>query len=71
LLDSKDAQIIFIGHSLGGLIIREALQYMKWIKNNLFAMITLNTPHMGCLGDKFLVNTGRLSLFIKSKELKY
>ena len=38
---------------------------MKWIKNNLFAMITLNSPHMGCLGDKFLVNTGNyiLTLF--------
>jgi hypothetical protein len=33
---------------------------MKWIKKNLFALITLNTPHLGCISPKFLVNTGKI-----------
>lgn len=54
----KSEEIIMIGHSLGGLIIRESVEYMPWIQDKLFALVTLNTPHLGCLGKRFLVNTG-------------
>lgn len=56
--DERSQEIIFVGHSLGGLVIREAVQYMQWAQKNLFALATLNTPHLGCLGNRFLVNTG-------------
>jgi Putative serine esterase (DUF676) len=52
--------ISFIGHSLGGLIIRAALpllreEFGKWFQ----AYMTLSTPHLGVgSGDSFLVGAG-------------
>ena len=41
----KLGQISMIGHSMGGLVIRDALQYLRRYKNRLHTLITLGTPH--------------------------
>lgn len=51
-------RISFIGHSLGGLIIRAALPHLRRFHSSLHAFITLGSPHLGCTGTKFLVSAG-------------
>lgn len=41
------ARITFIGHSLGGLIIRAALPYLEKFKDKMHGFLTLCTPHLG------------------------
>lgn len=41
------ARITFIGHSLGGLIIRAALPYMEKYKSKMHGYLTLCSPHLG------------------------
>lgn len=40
-------QLSFIGHSLGGLVIRAALPRLESYKYNMKSLITLSTPHLG------------------------
>ncbi|AFZ79010.1 serine esterase family member protein [Theileria equi strain WA] len=42
----KLGRLTFIGHSMGGLIVREALQYLEY-KEKLYTFITISTPHIG------------------------
>lgn len=59
--DKSSCTISFIGHSLGGLIIRAALSddLLKNLKNKCNVYISLSTPHVGNLfGESNLVNTG-------------
>ncbi|EEA04698.1 uncharacterized protein CMU_037630 [Cryptosporidium muris RN66] len=52
-------KLSFVGHSLGGLIIRAALPYLKQFKQNFFLFWTLSTPHLGYLSSSSkLVNVG-------------
>lgn len=44
---SNLARITFIGHSLGGLIIRAALPYLDKYKSKMHGFLTLCTPHLG------------------------
>lgn len=54
-----------IGHSLGGLIIRASLPYLKEYKNQFFTFMTLSTPHLGLLyGKSSLVDAGSLIILI-------
>lgn len=43
----KPSKITFIGHSLGGLIIRAALPHLTNYKDIMHSFITLSTPHLG------------------------
>jgi triacylglycerol esterase/lipase EstA (alpha/beta hydrolase family) len=53
------SKISFIGHSLGGLIIRSALMFLEEIKEKLFTYMTLSSPHLGYFyGGSKLVSTG-------------
>ncbi len=45
----KDFSISFIGHSLGGLIIRACLRYLQLYKNYFECYISICSPHMGYL----------------------
>lgn len=54
----ENIKIIFVGHSLGGLIIRNSLKHLLNYKDKFYAYISLNTPHLGCSESKFLVKTG-------------
>lgn len=48
----------FIGYSLGGVIVRAALPYLKQFKANMHSYITLGSPHLLLKQDNSLVNTG-------------
>lgn len=41
------AKLSFVGHSLGGLIIRAALPNLEKYKGKLYTYISLGTPHLG------------------------
>lgn len=41
-------KIVFIGHSLGGIIIRTALPLLSDYKDKMYSFITLSSPHLGC-----------------------
>ncbi len=58
-----------IGHSLGGLIIRASLSYLKEFKHFFKTLITMGTPHLGCSSSKFLVSTG-LKVLSRMKNKK-
>jgi len=45
----KILRISFIGHSLGGLIIRAALPHLKDFSNKFHFYISLSSPHLGFL----------------------
>lgn len=65
-------RISFIGHSLGGIIIRASLRYLKLYKKYFHTFMTLSTPHLGFLYDtKMIVNVGiwLLKKYKKSKCL--
>ncbi len=54
---------------MGGLVIRQALKYLKPLCNNLAALITLNTPHIGAISNRFFVKAGiRILSMFSSKE---
>ncbi|CAI2385814.1 unnamed protein product [Moneuplotes crassus] len=42
----------FIGHSMGGLVIRYALRHLRKYKDNLETLMTLGTPHCGYMHSK-------------------
>lgn len=44
-----DYKLSFIGHSLGGLIIRSALSFMDKIGSHLYTYISMSSPHLGYL----------------------
>ncbi len=54
----QDIKISFIGHSLGGLIVRAAMPYLHSYSGCFQTYVSLATPHLGAVGDKFWVNTG-------------
>jgi len=45
----KLGKISFIGHSLGGLIIRAALKHLKFYKHKMHGLMTFATPHLGSI----------------------
>lgn len=51
-------EISFIGHSMGGLIVRAALPLLRQYKHCFKTYISLSTPHLGAAGSKFLVSAG-------------
>lgn len=52
-------RISFIGHSLGGLVIRAALPLLAPFKSKFYTYMSLGTPHMGFIHtNSFLVSTG-------------
>lgn len=52
------SNISFIGHSLGGLIIRAALPLLTDYSNKFHLFLTLSTPHLGVLEGSKLVQAG-------------
>ena len=63
------AKVSFVGHSLGGVIIRAALPYLERARTLLFSFISLSSPHLGTKqGKSFLVNTGIFFLGKIKKE---
>lgn len=46
------ARISFIGHSLGGLIIRAALGDLVEVRGKMFTYMSLSSPHLGYMQNK-------------------
>ncbi|KRX10279.1 hypothetical protein PPERSA_09663 [Pseudocohnilembus persalinus] len=42
-------KLSFIGHSLGGLIIRSSIPHLKEFQDKFFTIMTMSTPHLGFL----------------------
>lgn len=58
LLNSK--RLSFIGHSLGGIIIRAALPHLTEFKNKMYTFMTLSTPHLGYMyNSSSLIDAGK------------
>lgn len=56
------AKISFIGHSLGGLIIRAALPHLEKYRDKMQTFMTLATPHLGfLLSSSKVVDTGNFT----------
>lgn len=55
---SQLGRISFIGHSLGGLIIRAALPYLDKLKVKMHGFLTLCSPHLGCTYNNKLLSFG-------------
>lgn len=56
---SRIGRISFIGHSLGGLVIRAALPFLRNYKSKMVTFISLSSPHLGCrINSSFLVHIG-------------
>ena len=63
-------RLSFIGHSLGGLVVRAALPLLQPFQRCMHAYISIATPHLGCSNNSStLVKTG-LSVFSKFKGHK-
>jgi triacylglycerol esterase/lipase EstA (alpha/beta hydrolase family) len=43
------SRISFIGHSLGGLILRAALPFLPEYADKMYTFITMGSPHLGYL----------------------
>lgn len=52
-------RLSFVGHSLGGLIIRAALVYLEDFREKMFTLLTFSSPHLGLMySSSVLVDTG-------------
>jgi hypothetical protein len=52
-------KVSFIGHSLGGLIVRAALPYLDQLSPKMDSFISLGSPHLGIANnDSLLIKTG-------------
>ena len=61
-------KITFIGHSLGGIIIRAALQNLEEYKEKMFTFMTLSSPHMGYLYNSSKIIDAGMWLLKKWKK---
>lgn len=61
-------KISFIGHSLGGLIIRAALPYLSLIKDKCYSYISLACPHLGCLNNESILVDAGMWILCKIKQ---
>ena len=64
------SKISFVGHSLGGIIIRSALPYLKKFRPYMCTYVSLSVPHLGCRTSKnILINLGMKFLVSVKKDI--
>ena len=52
-------KLSFVGHSLGGIIIREALKHLKRYQNYMHSYVSLGSPHLSYMyNSSSLINAG-------------
>jgi predicted alpha/beta hydrolase family esterase len=52
-------KLSFVAHSLGGLIVREALKHLSGFKAKMHAYISLGSPHLGYMyNSSSLIDAG-------------
>ena len=56
-------RISFLGHSLGGLIIRAALPHLEEYENKMYTFMTLSSPHLGYVYTKSKIIEAGIVLF--------
>jgi triacylglycerol esterase/lipase EstA (alpha/beta hydrolase family) len=67
------SKLTFVGHSLGGIIVREALKHLSAFRNKMHAYISLGSPHLGYMyNSSSLVDAGMwlIKKWKKSDSLK-
>lgn len=64
----KPPSISFIGHSLGGLIIRAALPYLECLSDRMHLYMSLSSPHLGFMYSSKLLDAG---MWILKKMKKF
>ena len=68
-----DTRISFIGHSMGGIVIRSALSYIRNLGQYLYLYMSFSSPHLGYLYEpSTLVQAGLwlLNTWQKSDSLE-
>ena len=66
-------RLSFIGHSLGGVIIRTALPHLSDFKEKMYTFFTLSSPHLGYMhnNNKIIINMdSQFTLNIKDKAIQ-
>jgi triacylglycerol esterase/lipase EstA (alpha/beta hydrolase family) len=58
-------RLSFVGHSLGGVIIRAALPHLEDLREKLHILVTLSAPHMGYSKAKNSLVTAGLWIYKK------
>lgn len=61
-------KISFVAHSLGGIIVREALTHMKTLRQYFFSLISLSVPHLGCRKNKSVLVSLGMKYLTKFKK---
>ena len=69
--EKKVEKLSFIGHSLGGLIIRAALPLLEGFQDKMHLLLTMNTPHLGCRNSGTLMMNAGLWVISKVKTKSY
>ncbi len=60
------ARLSFIGHSLGGVIIRSALPYLEEFKDKMYTYFSLSSPHLGYMYNSSKVIDAGIWFSVKS-----
>jgi predicted alpha/beta hydrolase family esterase len=64
------SKISFVGHSLGGVVIRAALPHLKSLRPYMCSYVSLSVPHLGCKkSSNVLINLGLKFLTTVKKDL--
>ena len=68
----KSPKVSFIGHSMGGLIIRAALPFLDCLSDRFHLFLSLSTPHLGLMYSSKILDAGiwLLKRMKKSKSIK-
>ena len=61
-------KISFVGHSLGGLIIRASLPYLSALQDRFYSYISLACPHLGCLNNESKLIDAGMWILCKIKQ---
>ena len=56
--DSTNFHLSFLGYSLGGVVIRHAIQFLQSYKSHMHSLITLGTPHILLKEERKLMKSG-------------
>jgi|JI6StandDraft_1071083.scaffolds.fasta_scaffold18172_7 surfactin synthase thioesterase subunit len=55
----KDFKLSFLGHSLGGVVVRAALPYLESYRGCMHSFLTIGSPHLGYLyHNSVIIKTG-------------
>lgn len=61
-------KVSFVGHSLGGLIIRASLPHLPELRDKAYSYISLACPHLGCTNNESLLIDAGMWVLCKIKQ---